>query len=318
MSAPPAAWRTRRVGVLYGGPSAEREVSLVSGKEVADALRQRGYRGVSLIDVGRDLPGQLRKRRVDVVFNALHGKIGEDGCVQGLLEVMGIPYTGSGVTASALCMDKVLTKEVLVRNRVPTPPYQVVSGDGEAAAKLPLPAVVKPRAEGSSIGVTIVRRRRDLAPALREACRSDRDALVERYVAGREITVGLLNGEALGVTEIRPAKGFYDFKTKYTSGMASHVFPAPLPGVLYRKAMRLAARACAALGCEGAPRVDFRLSRERRLYVLEVNTLPGMTPLSLLPEIAAGVGIDFGGLVERILERASLKNAAAAREGGDA
>ena len=318
MSAPPAAWRTRRVAVLYGGPSAEREVSLVSGKEVADALRQRGYKGVSLIDVGRDLPGQLRKRRVDVVFNALHGKIGEDGCVQGLLEVMGIPYTGSGVTASALCMDKVLTKEVLVRNRVPTPPYRVVSGDGEAAAKLPLPAVVKPRAEGSSIGVTIVRRRRDLAPALRKACRSDRDALVERYVAGREITVGLLNGEALGVTEIRPAKGFYDFKTKYTSGMASHVFPAPLPGMLYRKAMRLAARACAALGCEGAPRVDFRLSREQRLYVLEVNTLPGMTPLSLLPEIAAGVGIDFGGLVERILERASLKNAAAPREGGNA
>ncbi len=322
MSAPPAAHRTRRVGVLYGGPSAEREVSLVSGKEVADALRQRGYRGVSLIDVGRDLPGQLRRRRIEVVFNALHGKIGEDGCVQGLLEVMGIPYTGSGVTASALCMDKVLTKQVLVRNRIPTPPYQVVSGDGRGVPKLRLPAVVKPRAEGSSIGVTIVRRRKDLDRALRAACRSDRDALVEQYVAGKEITVGLLNGEALGVTEIRPAKGFYDFKTKYTSGMASHIFPAPLPGALYGKAMRLAARTCATLGCEGAPRVDFRLSREQRLYVLEVNTLPGMTPLSLLPEIAAGVGIDFGALVERILGRASLKNGAAsagsAREAGNA
>lgn len=319
MSAPAGTHRSRRVGVLYGGPSAEREVSLVSGKEVADALRQRGYKGVALIDVGPDLPAQLRKRRVDVVFNALHGKVGEDGCVQGLLEVMGIPYTGSGVTASALCMDKVLTKEVLVRNRIPTPPYQVLAGKGQAVAKLPLPVVVKPRSEGSSIGVTIVRRQRDVASAVREACRADRDALVERYVPGKEITVGILNGEALGVTEIRPAKGFYDFRTKYTSGMASHVFPAPLPDALYRKAMRLAARACAVLGCEGAPRVDFRISPEQRLYALEVNTLPGMTPLSLLPEIAAGVGIDFGNLVERILDRAALKNAAAgqAREAGN-
>ena len=319
MSAPSGTHRNRRVGVLYGGPSAEREVSLVSGKEVAEALRKRGYKGVSLIDVGPDLPAQLRKRRIDVVFNALHGKIGEDGCVQGLLEVTGIPYTGSGVTASALCMDKVLTKEVLGRNRISTPPYQVLAGDGKAASKLPLPVVVKPRSEGSSIGVTIVRRQRDLASAVREACRSDRDALVEQYVAGKEITVGLLNGEALGVTEIRPVKGFFDFKTKYTSGMASHIFPAPLPGALYRKAMRLAARACAVLGCEGAPRVDFRISPEQRLYALEVNTLPGMTPLSLLPEMAAGVGIDFGNLVERILDRAALKNGAAGltREAGN-
>ena len=319
MSASSGSYRSRRVGVLYGGPSAEREVSLVSGKEVADALRERGYKGVSLIDVGPDLPAQLRKRRIDVVFNALHGKVGEDGCVQGLLEVMGIPYTGSGVTASALCMDKVLTKEVLVRNRIPTPPYQVLAEKGQVRVKLPLPVVVKPRAEGSSIGVTIVRRQRDVAAAVREACRSDRDALVESYVPGKEITVGLLNGEALGVTEIKPAKGFYDFKTKYTSGMASHIFPAPLPDALYRKALRLAARACAALGCEGAPRVDFRISPEQRPYVLEVNTLPGMTPLSLLPEIAAGVGIDFGNLVERILDRAALKNGASgqAREAGN-
>ena len=303
--------RDRRVAVLYGGPSAEREVSLVSGGEVAGALRQNGYRSVSLIDVGTDLAARLRKRRIEVVFNALHGKIGEDGCVQGLLEVMGIPYTGSGVTASALCMDKVLAKQVLIRNRIPTPPYEVVNRDQWKASKLPLPVVVKSRAEGSSIGVTIVRRRRDMLQAVSEACRFDRDALVEKYVPGREITVGMLNGDALGVTEIRPAKGFYDFKTKYTSGMASHIFPAPLPGALYRRAMRLAARACAVLGCDGAPRVDFRISPRQRLYALEVNTLPGMTPLSLLPEIAAGVGIDFGTLVERILDGAALKNGAA-------
>lgn len=308
MSARAGIFRDRRVGVLYGGPSAEREVSLVSGKEVAGALRDRGYASVALIDIGPDLPVRLREENVDVAFIALHGKLGEDGCVQGLLEIMGIPYTGSGVTASALCMDKVLAKQVLVRNRIPTPAYEVVAANRSRDVRLPLPVVVKPRAEGSTIGVSIVRRRRDMARAVREACRFDRDALVEAYVPGTEITVGILNGEALGVTEIRPVTGFYDFKTKYTSGMASHVFPAPLPGPLYRRAMRLAARACAVLGCEGAPRVDFRISPEGRLYALEVNTLPGMTPLSLLPEIAAGVGIGFGELVERILDRAVLRN----------
>ena len=161
-----------------------------------------------------------------------------------------------------------------------------------------------------------------MVPAVREACRFDRDALVEKYVPGKEITVGLLNGEALGVTEIRPVKGFYDFKAKYTSGMAAHVFPAPLPGALYRRTLDMAARACRALGCKGAPRVDFRITPDRRPYVLEVNTLPGMTPLSLLPEIAAGVGIGFEDLVERILDGAALNNGATrpgtAREAGHA
>ena len=312
MRVPSGAWRSRRVGVLLGGPSAERDVSLVSGREVTGALRRQGYRAVFPIDAGPDLPAQLRKHRIEVVFNALHGKMGEDGCVQGLLEVMGVPYTGSGVTASALCMDKVLAKQVLARNRIPTPEYEVVAGDEPEESRLPLPVVVKPRAEGSSIGVAIVRRREELAPAVREARRFDGDALVERYVAGREITVGVLHGEALGVTEIRPLRGFYDYRTKYTSGMAEHIFPAPLPAALRRKAMRLAAKACAVLGCEGAPRVDMRLSPEQQLYVLEVNTLPGLTPLSLLPEIAAGVGIGFEDLVERMLDGAALRNGAAA------
>lgn len=305
-------WRSRRVGVLLGGPSAEREVSLVSGRQVTGALRRQGYRAVFPIDAGPDLPAQLRKHRIEVVFNALHGKMGEDGCVQGLLEVMGLPYTGSGVAASALCMDKVLAKQVLARNRIPTPDYEVVTGEGPEQSKLPLPVVVKPRAEGSSIGVAVVRRPEDLAPAVREARRFDGDVIVERYVAGREITVGLLHGEALGITEIRPHEEFYDYQSKYTSGMAEHVFPAPLPEALRRKTLRLAARACAVLGCEGAPRVDMRLSREQRLYVLEVNTLPGLTPLSLLPEIATGVGIDFEELVERMLDGAALRNGASA------
>ena len=312
MKIPSGVWRSRRVGVLLGGPSAERDVSLVSGREVTGALRRQGYRAVFPIDAGPDLPAQLRKHRIEVVFNALHGKMGEDGCVQGLLEVMGLPYTGSGVTASALCMDKVLAKQVLARNRVPTPEYEVVTGEGPEQSKLPLPVVVKPRAEGSSLGVAIVRQPEELAPAVQEACQYDGDAIVERYVAGREITVGLLHGEALGVTEIRPLEGFYDYRTKYTSGLAEHIFPAPLPEALRRQALRLAAKSCAVLGCEGAPRVDMRLSPDERLYVLEVNTLPGLTPLSLLPEIAAGVGIDFEELVERMLDGAALRNGASA------
>ena len=182
MNACSGTYRSRRVGVLYGGPSAERDVSLVSGTEVAAALRGRGYASVALIDVGRDLPARLREQRIDAAFIALHGKLGEDGCVQGLLEVMGIPYTGSGVTASALCMDKVAGQaRAGAQPRPDAGRIEVVSRRRSwQSAKLPLPAVVKPRAEGSSIGVTIVRRRKDLAPALRKACRWDRDALVER------------------------------------------------------------------------------------------------------------------------------------------
>jgi len=300
-------FRKHRVGVLLGGPSAEREVSLVSGRAVSKALRRMGYQ-VTAIDVTRNLPVLLRKHRVQVVFNALHGKLGEDGCVQGLLEVMGIPYTGSGVTASALSMDKVLAKQVFVENRVPTAPYQLVSRGSrleEITASMPL--VVKPRAEGSAIGVTIVREKKELPAAVRKACRYDKDALLEQYIPGKEVTVGLLNGVALGVTEIRPLKGFYDYQTKYTSGMAQHIYPAPLPKRIYDRTMQVATRACAALGCEGTPRVDLRITPGGKMYVLEVNTLPGLTPLSLLPEIAQGTGLDFGELVERILDGASLK-----------
>lgn len=305
-------FRKQRVGVLLGGPSAERDVSLVSGRAVARALRRMGYE-VKALDATRNLPALLRKHRVQVAFNALHGKVGEDGCVQGLLEVMGIPYTGSGVTTSALCMDKVLAKQVFVQNRIPTPPYRVVRHESRLEElPLALPLVVKPRAEGSAIGVSIVRRTKDLAAAVRAAQRYDDDVLVEKYIPGKEVTVGLLNGIALGVTEIRPEKGFYDYAAKYTAGLARHVYPAPLSKALYNRAKAVAARACVLLGCEGTPRVDLRITPEGRLYVLEINTLPGMTPLSLLPEIAQGEGIDFAGLVERILDGARLKGQPAA------
>ena len=306
-------FRKHRVGVLLGGPSAEREVSMVSGRAVTKALRGMGY-NVTTMDVTRNLPVLLRKHRVQVVFNALHGKMGEDGCVQGLLEVMGLPYTGSGVTASALCMDKVLAKQVFVENRVPTAPYQVLNKDSRwAEITVPLPFVVKPRAEGSAIGVSIVRQKKDFAAAVRMAGRYDKDTLLEQYIPGKEVTVGLLNGVPLGVTEIRPLQGFYDYETKYTAGMAQHVYPAPLPKRAYDRTMAVAAQACAALGCEGTPRVDLRMTPKGRMYVLEVNTLPGLTPLSLLPEIAQGEGIDFAELVERILDGASLKGQPALR-----
>lgn len=300
-------YRNRRVGVLLGGFSAEREISLVTGKAVVKSLRQKRYR-VTSIEVRRDLPLLLRKHRIEVVFNALHGKIGEDGCVQGLLEVMGIPYTGSGVVASALGMDKVLAKELFMRRRVPTPRYQVLrQGHGNEEVKLRLPVVVKPRAEGSTLGVTIVRHRRDLPRGLAQAFKFDRTCLVERYIPGKEVAVGVLNGKALGAIEIQPLKGFYDFRTKYTAGMARHLYPAPLGRAAYLRAMRVAELACEALGCEGAPRVDLRVTRQGQVYVLEVNTLPGLTPLSLLPEIARGEGISFADLVERILDGARLR-----------
>lgn len=282
----------------------------MTGKEVVKALRQKGYRVVP-IEVDRDLPLRLRRQRIDVVFNGLHGKIGEDGCVQGLLEVMRLPYTGSGVTSSALCMDKIIAKEIFIRRGVPTPPYQVLAAHDGARKpdklRLALPVVVKPRAEGSTLGVTIVRRRRQLGAALSRAFRFDSTCLVERYIPGSEIAVAVLDGRALGAIEIRPLKGFYDYKTKYTPGMARHIYPAPIAPKTYRRALSVAEKACAALECDGAPRVDLRVTPRGKIYVLEVNSLPGLTPLSLLPEIAQGEGIPFPDLVERILNGASLR-----------
>jgi D-alanine-D-alanine ligase len=294
------------VGVLFGGFSQEKEISRVTGKEVVKALRQKGYRVIP-ISVGRDLPLQLSRNRVDVVFNALHGKIGEDGCVQGLLEVMRIPYTGSGVTASALSMDKVLSKEIFLRRGVPTPRYQVIDKSRAATVRLRPPVVVKPRAEGSTLGVSIVKRASELGRALAAAFKFDATCLVETYIPGKEVAVGVLNGKAVGAIEIKPLKGFYDYKTKYTAGLARHFYPAPLGRATYRRALRAAEKACAALGCEGAPRVDLRVTDRGRVYVLEVNSLPGLTPLSLLPEIAAGEGIAFPDLVDLILDGARVK-----------
>ncbi len=307
--------KTKRIGVLMGGLSAEREVSLKSGAAVQEALRSRGYDSVA-IDVGRDLAEALRRERVEAAFIALHGRYGEDGCVQGLLELVGIPYTGSGVLASALAMHKLYSKQAFAAAGLTITPHVAVRrGEGLTADQLPfeLPVVVKPVQEGSSVGVSIVKEPERLQAALDAAFGYDDLVLVEAYVKGQEVQVGILDDRPIGAIEITPKREFYDFEAKYTDGMAEHHFPARLSPDRYKRVMELGLKAHQALGCAGYSRADFLVTGEGDCYLLEVNTLPGMTALSLLPEIARkGAGLSFDELVERILSSAALKCGAAA------
>lgn len=303
--------KSKRVGILMGGLSAERDVSIASGQAVERALRERGWATVPLY-VDHDLDQLLRQEPIDVAFLALHGTWGEDGCVQGLLEVLGIPYTGSGVTASALAMDKLKAKELFRLYNVPTPPYYVVDAsrldDLEALhGSFGFPAFVKPRRQGSSIGAGRANDLTELRRRSAEAARYDRSILVERFVQGREIAIGVLDGEALGAVEIVPTNGFYDYRAKYQRGGATYHLPARLSPALYNGVLRIAERAVHSLGVEGGARVDVLVSPGENEYVLEVNTVPGMTETSLLPKIAQAAGYDFGALCEAILERACLR-----------
>ena len=300
----------KHVVVLMGGWSAERAVSLVTGRAVADALAARGYR-VSEIDVARDLAARLAALdpTPDVAFNALHGRAGEDGCVQGLLNILELPYTHSGLLASALAMDKPLANRLFSSIGIACPEGIVVDIETAAAGHvMEPPYVVKPANEGSSVGVRIVRRG-DNGPGIdaEDWPYGDR-VLVERYIPGREITVAVMGDRPLGVTELRPKAGFYDYEAKYTEGRTEHLCPAPLPEEIATKAMDEALAAHRALGCRGVSRADFRYddteSAPGRLYMLEVNTQPGMTPLSLVPEQARVAGIDFGALVSWMVEDA--------------
>ena len=296
----------KKIGVLMGGLSAEREVSLKSGQAVLAALQAHGYRAVG-IDVGRDLAERLSAEAVELAFIALHGRFGEDGSVQGLLELMGIPYTGSGVLASALAMNKSYAKVVFRSAGLTIAPYQVLRQGEKLSLSFALPVVVKPAQEGSSVGVSIVKELGALDAALAEAFRYDSEILVERFIDGREVQVGILEERALGAIEIVPKGEFYDFEAKYTPGMADHILPARLPAAIYQEVLRAGELAHAALGCQSYSRVDFLVTSAGECYILEVNTLPGMTDLSLLPEIARGAGIEFPELIERILLAASLK-----------
>lgn len=298
--------RAARIAVLKGGLSAEREVSLVSGRECAAALREAGYEAVE-IDAGRDLAERLRAASPDVVFNALHGRWGEDGCVQGLLELLGLPYTHSGVLASALAMDKVRAKDVFARDGLPVA-AGLLAAKAEIAARhvMAPPYVVKPYNEGSSVGVVIVPEGANTPPML--AADAPETLLVEAYAPGRELTVAVMGDRALSVTDIVATAGWYDYHAKYAAGGSRHVVPAEIPAEVFDACCAMALRAHRAIGCRGVSRTDFRWDETKGvagLIVLEINTQPGMTPTSLVPEQAAHGGIAFPELCRWIVEDAS-------------
>jgi D-alanine-D-alanine ligase len=303
--------KTKKIGVLMGGLSGERDVSLRSGANCLRALLSRGYDAVS-IDAVRDVAQRLDEEQIEVAFLALHGRYGEDGTIQGLLEIMGIPYTGSGVLASALGMNKVAAKKVVMGSGVPTPAYCEVGTEESPAtaaaritAELGLPVMLKPVEEGSSLGVTKCSDEASLGTSIDQA-RADYGAVfAERFVAGREITVGVLQRErgleTLPILELVPKNEFYDYEAKYTKGLTDFVLPAPLPPPVYAAAERIALASFAATGCRGYARIDIMVDGEGEPWFIEVNTLPGMTDTSDLPAQAKAAGMSYEDLVETIL-----------------
>ena len=303
---------SKHVAVLMGGLSSERQVSLWSGEACAKALEGKGFH-VTRVDVGRDLPEMLQRVKPDVCFNALHGRFGEDGTVQGLLEVMGIPYTHSGVLASSLAMHKERAKTVMAAAGVPVARGKVVTR-AEAAKEHALepPYVLKPVDGGSSVGVLIVNEDHAHPPQELHSAEWQHGELLlaEKFVAGRELTCAVLNGEPLDVIEILPSDGWYDFEAKYAKGGSKHVLPAEISSFVYQQVRKLTVAAHHALGCRGVSRADFRFDDRPNgtgeLVCLEVNTQPGMTETSLVPELAAYAGMGFGELVTWLVEDASL------------
>ncbi len=303
-----------RVAVLYGGMSAEREVSLSTGRQVITALREAGYE-VTPVEVKDDLAAVIRALdpRPDAVFNALHGRFGEDGAIQGVLDWLAIPYTHSGVRASALAMDKVAAKAVFAAAGLPVPRGQVVDIAAlEHNDPMPLPYVIKPINEGSSVGVEIMREGGNRRAAVAASWTFGASALVEEFIPGRELTVAVMGEKALAVTEITAANGdFYDYEAKYADGGSRHVIPAQVHPEIYTRAMDVALRAHRALGCRGASRCDFRYDDTKgepgRLVLLELNTQPGLTPTSLLPEQAAHLGMSFPQLCAWMVENAACR-----------
>jgi D-alanine-D-alanine ligase len=259
--------------------------------------------------MGRDAAKQIQESAIDLAFIALHGKYGEDGAVQGLLEIMGIPYTGSGILASAIGMNKTIAKQVFQSKGLLVGPYEVIHHETRdrltvALDAIQFPAVIKPNAEGSSVGVSLVFKREEVAPAVELAFKYGNEILIEKFIKGKEVQVGILGNRALGAIEIVPKRAFYDYEAKYEKGMSDHFFPARIPDAVYKKTLAAGLAAHQAIGCRGYSRVDFIIDDSGAPYILEVNTLPGMTATSLLPEIAKGVGLSFPDLVEEIVRLA--------------
>ncbi len=300
-----------RVGVLLGGLSSEKGISMLSGDAVYRALAGLGY-DVVKVEVDRDLPLKLRELRIEVAFNALHGRFGEDGCVQGVLEIMGIPYTGSGVSASATAMDKVLTKHILTSGGILTPPYRVVEraiGYDQLLREggINLPYIVKPACEGSSIGIGRVSSPVEMKKAITHALKYDSRVLVEKFIEGMDVTVAVYDDRVLGSMEIRSDETFLDYDVKYTEGRETFFIPPPLEADIMASVEESALAAHRLLGCSFYSRMDFRVAPGGRPYMLEVNTLPGLTALSYVPKIAENKGMSYEALVEGILGSARLK-----------
>ena len=308
---PKAKLKKMRIGVLMGGQSAEREISLRTGAAVLKALKARGYAAVS-IDPGPGLWNDIRKKRIDLAFIALHGGYGENGAVQGMLEIMDIPYTGSGLLSSALAMDKEASKKVFQYHGIRVPAFRIVrqrefrADDEISDTVFGLPWVVKPATEGSSVGVEIVKNSTAAARAIRKAFAYGDAVVIEKYIKGKEIQIGILNDRAIGGVEVRPSTEFYSYEAKYTAGMTEYIIPPAIDKATYARAAESALAAHRALGCRGATRVDLIIDSRKNIFVLEVNTIPGMTETSLLPKIASEAGIDFPSLIEKIMEGGTL------------
>lgn len=295
--------KAQRVGVLMGGRSSERDISFKSGKAVIQGLKRRGY-NVTAIDVDPDLAIKLKRKHIGAAFIALHGRWGEDGSVQGLLEIMGIPYTGSGVLGSAMAMDKVVMKMMFESMGIPSPAYTQAEDGG--TVHFPLPFVVKPANEGSTIGISIVKKQKEVMAAIKKARMFDKKVMVEKYIEGDEITVGIVNGEALPVIQVKPSSGFYDFEAKYTKGMTEYIVPAKIDKTIAKKAGDIAMEVYKAFELAGCVRIDMLVDDDLP-KVIDINTSPGMTETSLVPKAWESLGRTFDELVEAILMEASLK-----------
>jgi len=308
--------KNKKIGVLAGGLSSEREISLKTGRNIFESLKRSGY-NADFIDVGVDLLEKIRS--VDIAFLALHGRFGEDGTVQGMLELLKIPYTGSGVLSSAVVLDKILSKKIFIQEDIPTPPFieldlndPIPELDGlneEIGVKTGYPLVVKPNSEGSTIGIKTIYDLSQLEDGIKEAARYDKRILLEKYIKGRELTVGIigLEPETLPIIEIKPKSGFFDFDSKYKNDLTEYIIPADLKKGIAENIMEISMNCHKILGCSGISRVDFILDSAGTPYVLEINTMPGMTSTSLVPMAASAVGISFDLLVEIILDSAKLK-----------